>query len=182
MNPIEAVHLNFELCPQVIEIKVGSDETTCLSVDLVQRVSDGNLRIDVEEEYNSRIMLPPLNTMDLGNLGEVKEFLVNGIFDLSWYSTKAKRLADSAGTLLSKILSQDRRKILAFKMSNEPNIADQLGALTLGSLLNSPNLRVVTTLDLSGCSMTSIPSYRQLYHLSYLNLSGNHVENHIEEF
>ena len=70
MNPIETIDVDFELCPYVKEIKVGSEEIKSLSARVLQKISDGDLVVSGLTKLNmSSLRLPSvLNISHLSQL------------------------------------------------------------------------------------------------------------------
>ena len=49
MSSVETININFSHCPNLKDIKVGSCSTKCLSVDVLRKVSVGELEVHLDE-------------------------------------------------------------------------------------------------------------------------------------
>ena len=120
-NPIEMTRVNFDKCPNLNKIKVGSNDMIGFSLDVLQRITHGSLLIEIDDQHRKTVQLPPQFIVETHFAKEeVAEYLNNGLFDVSWYS-----LEDSLE--LKKILSFEKRELYTFKMSHEQEFAAQLG-------------------------------------------------------
>ena len=176
LNPIEMVQINFDQCPKVKKIEVGSKELRFLAVEVLQKLSDGQLDVNLDEKYKQNMILPPPHLVTKGlQKEEIGEYLNNGEFDVSWYVLEDDDKDDDidVGKLL-EIFSMDRRNILTFKMTNQPGFAAQIDT-NIDTLLDHDNLRNIKTLNVCNCQMRRTPSYQHLCQLTEVNLSGNQI-------
>ena len=170
-NPIKMVHIDFCQCPKLTLIEAGSDETRYLSVEVLKRLSDGQVKVKLEEANKKNIMLPPQHLVRKGlEKKEIGQYLCGGIFDVSWYVLEDHDKDDADVEKLLDTLSNDQRKILNFKMTNKPDFDRNID-----TILETHNLCNMKILNLSNCKMSRTLSYQHLCHLTDINLSGNPV-------
>ena len=178
MNPIETVHVNFASCPELKEIIVGSNETRCLSVEVLQKVCNGQIMIHFNEEYRKNIVVPPPHIVDT-NLSkqEIQIYLTNGEFNLSWYKRSVPSAYLDTGDMLLNIIALDKRAITRFTISKEPELASMIGN-NINMILKK--FKKVAELDLSNCKMTNLPEVNHMKRLIHLDLSGNQIGKYFE--
>ena len=170
-NPIVTISVDFNRCPLVSEIKAGSKDTKYLSLSILERISAGDLTVDLSK-FKNDLLYPPSRTVpsDLDkNL--VKAFLLSGMFDVSWFIAEDSSSCDSL-TDVKNILSIDERIITTFKMCNFPQLFKN-NESALDSLFESPRLSKVECLELRKCNLSSVPLLRHALKLHKLNISEN---------
>ena len=173
-NPLPTVNVDFELCPELVKMNMGSNTTKCLSVDLLNRIGKGNLVVGVDDKYKANIMFPPPRIVKNNfTRDQVDDYLNSGVFDLSWYESLKSR--DDLVAKLSDIIAMDKRNIHTVKLCDQPALAKAIGS-KLDDLLLSPNLTNIENMFLRNCDMRHVPSFQHLSKLARINLSGNQVD------
>ena len=107
---------------------------------------------------------------------EVERYLESGLFDVSWYVSKASTVDVTA---LLELLSMDNRNLLTFQMAGQPEFASKINS-GVDALLQSKRLENIIHLDFSGCGMSRAPAFQHLSNLCSINLSGNLIGNDVE--
>ena len=172
-NPNESVNIDFERCPNLKSIKVGSTETIGLSTAILQRFRSDDLNIDLDENYAKNLLLPPPHLVSNPLVREeIGDYLDDGIFDLSWYSALIKDEPEHFVQQLCHLLSLDHRIISTLKMAGQTHMVSEIGS-DIDVILKSESLSRVAYLDFSDCSMEYTPAFRQLTNLTTINLEGN---------
>ena len=119
-NPIKIIDVDFTQCPLLESLAVGSSEMNCLSVQILQRLSQGDFNLHLDEEYKENIIVPPphLVVKDL-HREEISTYLNSGEFNISWYMSDELRKSENPVNHLLNILSLDKRKILRLRMTRQ---------------------------------------------------------------
>ena len=179
-NPINLISIDFNRCPNLKSIKVGSKEIIGLSTVTLQRFHSGDLDIDFDEKYITKLMLPPPHLISTPlDRKAIGDYLDDGIFDLSWYITLLKDKPDSFVQQVCHILSLDGRTLSNLKMNGEADMASTIGS-DIDVILKSEILFSAVCLDFSDCSMIFAPAFQQLANLTTIDMTGNRLGDDIE--
>ena len=109
VNPIVEVHIDFEKCPKIEKITIGSNKTERLSVPVMQRACWDQLDIvPVNEEYvNYLCKVAKAILGDRLKKNFVSQFLNSGGFDISWFNSKIPYKFSRYVDILGQILLTD---------------------------------------------------------------------------
>ena len=183
LNPIETVDINFDHCPEVKVIKVGSEQTKCLSKNLLQRMADGNLFVEFDERYRAQIKVPPQDVIDdctKKNFNEtISHYLKESEFDVSWYVSSDSNSINKVFDELISILSLDSRNIFSFKLSDFRHRPTEM-SLNLERILAHTKLHNVEQLSVKNCDLDQLPSFEHLIKIKRIYLSGNQINYEYE--
>ena len=174
LNPAGTVDVNLCQCPNVTEIRFGSENTNYISIEVLQKVSAGDLNIFVDSTYKERVIIPPPNI----NLqkDKVKEYLDSGKFNVSWYVPEKQRSPDNFSIKLLNVLAKDKRKIVSFEMINQCDLASIIGA-NLDDIMKCSSLENLEELIIRDCGIKQVPCFQHFSQQKYVDLSGNLIPN-----
>ena len=174
-NPVPVIDIDFEQCPGLVKINVGSLATRALSLKVMKRICLGRLLVDVAESYKTNMIIPPPYIVKNNfNKKQVEEYLNSGVFDVSWFMSESFMQEEDLVSAILDILSMDKRNIRVFKMCNQPDCASKIGP-RIDELFTCTALDDIEQLDLSENNMTHTPLCPSLTKLHTVNLLGNNL-------
>ena len=174
-NPVPVIDIDFEQCPGLVKINVGSLATRALSLKVMERICLGRLLVDVAESYKTNMVIPPPYIIkNHFNKKQVEEYLNSGVFDVSWFMSESFMQEEDLVSAILDILSMDKRNLRVFKMCKQPDCASKIGP-RIDELFTCTTLDDIEQLDLSENNLTHTPLCPSLTKLHTVNLSGNNL-------
>ena len=181
-NPVSILHANFEQCPNLNRLTVGSHEIKAMSLEVLEKIlSDRDFTLHIDEIYKQNLLWPPPDIVASNfNRNKVNELLLNPEFDVSWYEEKLQQLPACRDTteFLIESISFDGRKISSLKVSKCSMV--KIIEHNYGKLLKHEKLSCLEKLDVTDCKITFSSPLPFKGHLMNLNLSGNDIGHNVD--
>ena len=129
-NPVTKLHVNFTNCPKLEVIKAGSESLEVIPLSVLERIVSRKLVIKIDDGYKKYLVLPPPYIIKTDfNVMQLKDYLENGMFDVSWFVEKLQCLSEDENIMhwICNVISKDERRLLSFKICHEAKIRKKLG-------------------------------------------------------
>ena len=121
-NPIETVHFNLASYKLLKHLKCGSRQTKFISFDLLEAHVKTDFQLEVDEDYESKLLMPPIGIL-LNKSLPLSKYLDNPDLALQQISN----VKDKEKALKWIINEQDRKFYPSFSLSNQAGLCNMLG-------------------------------------------------------
>ena len=171
-NTIRTIKINLSKLQKLKYIKCGSDHTKFISFNLIQAKLATKIDIEIDQKYQSNLLLPLHKTLASKNTDLLEEYFYNPEISLK-YVNDVKEKKDA----LEWILEEEKKKFdRAFNLSDQEDLCTLLGLEKLEEYLQEPELCSIKELHLNNCGLTKIPNVSDLPHLRELFLRNNKIQ------
>ena len=170
-NPIKEIKIRTESFPSLTELKLGSEETTYISFNILERAAQKSMSIEVPSNFKEYLLVPSLKDLENGADG-IRQFLNCTTVDFSIIRSASKRVK-----ALNWYLNEKYRYggvISSLVLTDQKDFCED-SHTKFSDLFSHPILQQnLERLDLDDCGLKAVPIEKnQLPRLKYLNVSHN---------
>ena len=167
-NPIEDVTINPNKSPSLETLTIGSSNTRFISFDLIRKMGDEVLQLNVSERYRDNLLLP---TPDIIRSPiKLQSFLRSPRIDLRHIPDIQLR-----NDALTKWIQNTAHSYHELDLSNQREIFEFTGITGLHFVLALENVCNIRVLSLRNCGLTTIPNIEHLKSLQSFDISVNNI-------
>ena len=161
-NPIEDVTINPNKFPSLEKLTIGSLVSRFISFDLIRKMNDEVLELNVSERYHDNLLLPPPAAV-FGDRQKLECYMEAPETYMIYISDIDDRIR-----ALQWLLMQNFKSFETFSLDGQPELVrDNPLVLSYVSLQN------ITALDISKCYLSQCPHLNYLHGLRSLDISDN---------
>ena len=167
-NPIETVHFNLASYKFLEYLKCGSRQTKFISFDLLKAHIETDFQLEVDEDYKSNLLMPPINILLKKSL-TLSDYLDKPHLALQEISD----VKDKNKALNWIINEKDKKFHRSFSLSNQADLCKMLGEEGVQRLIHK--LTLIIELHLEQCELNYFPDVSCLTSLTRLCLDNNKI-------
>ena len=170
-NPIKEIKIRTESFASLTELKLGSEETTYISFNILERAAQKSMSIEVPSNFKEYLLVPSLKDLENGADG-IRQFLNCTTVDFAIIRSASKRVK-----ALNWYLNEKYRYgggVLSLVLTDQKDFCED-SHTKFSDLFSHPILQqYLEGLDLDDCGLKAVPIEKnQLPRLKYLNVSHN---------
>ena len=170
-NPIKIIDFDPECFPLLTYISFGSDQSTSVSLRVLNLSCNKGLQMHVNEEFRKYLLLPQWEVLTKGK-ESVEEWIKDNQFSLSHLESDEDKLQ-----ALELTTSQREKFYASINLNNEASLFKSLSSDRMLTLFGSPVFEKVTEAYFRSCDLDAITFVNILKHLELLDVADNRIDD-----